>query len=83
MKYMISYDLKKPGQNYELLYDELKDVFKAKRVLESQWVFERNNTSAIKLREHFRKFIDTNDRLLVIAIGSSYWASWNIMVNDF
>jgi len=78
MKYMISYDLRKPGRNYETLYAELKR-FKAQRILESQWVFKRINTNSVGLRDHFKGFIDNNDRLLIVEINGTGWASWNIM----
>lgn len=54
MRYMISYDLRNPGRNYQTLYDELES-FKAKPVLESQWVFRRYNITAQGLRDYFRQ----------------------------
>ena len=77
MRYVISYDLLKPGQQYEKLWAELERL-KAKRVLESQWVMRLSNTSAAKLRNHFKKFVDENDRLLVVGIDDSDWAGWNL-----
>lgn len=77
MRYLISYDLLKPGQQYEKLWAEL-DRLKAKRVLESQWVMRLSNTSAAKLRNHFKKFIDENDRLLIVCIDNSDWAGWSL-----
>lgn len=79
MLYLISYDLIKPGKDYTALTDELKRLG-AKRVLLSQWVVRRSNTNAEGLRDHFRSFIDTNDRLLVSEMEGG-WASWNVMTD--
>lgn len=75
--YMVSYDLLTPGQNYEGLRNELQRLG-AKRILLSQWVM-RNDASASALRNHFRQFIDTNDRLFVNAMDLQDWAGWNIL----
>ena len=77
MRYVVSYDLLKPGQDYSPLWAELRRLG-GKRVLKSQWVMRRTNTSATGLRDHFRKFIDNNDRLLVVGIDDSDWSGWNL-----
>jgi hypothetical protein len=75
--FTISYDLNKPGQNYQPLYDELARIG-AKRVLLSDWIV-RTESTVITLRDHFRQFIDSNDRLLVVQVET--WASWKAMVD--
>ena len=75
---MISYDLLNPGRDYYTLYEELKS-FNAERVLESQWVFKRFNINAASLRDYFKQFIDSNDRLLITALDRYDWASWNLL----
>ena len=80
MLYSISYDLRAPGRDYKTLTDELARLG-AKRILQSHWVARRNNTTAEGLRDHFKRFIDSNDRLMVIEIGGTGWASWNIMAD--
>lgn len=77
MRYVISYDLLKPGQQYEAFWEELERL-KARRVLESQWAVRRFNTSAAKLRNHFKKFVDEIDRLLIVCADSDDWAGWNL-----
>ena len=64
MRYIISYDLVAPGRNYQPLWDELAHIG-AQRALQSQWAVRRGETTASGLRDHFQKFIDSNDRLLV------------------
>ena len=71
--YFLTYDLRK-DHDYQKLYDELKS-FNAVKVLESTWCFNRANTSASQLRDYFKKFIDTNDGLLVDQ--SEGWATQN------
>ena len=78
MRYVLSYDLISPGQNYQRLWDELAS-FGAKRVLQSQWVFSRVHTTAAGLRDPFRQFVDSNNRLLVTCLDSSDWAGWNLL----
>jgi len=73
--YFLSYDLRKQ-QDYQKLYDEL-NKFNAVRMLESQWCFKRVNTSAKGLREHFKKFIDSDDGLSVSEVTD--WATFNTL----
>lgn len=75
--YFISYDLIKT-KDYPKLYDEL-EKFKAKRVLESVWGFRYESGKSGDLRDHFAKFIDKDDRLLVIQ--SNGWSSRNLLFN--
>lgn len=78
-RYIVSYDLVTPGKDYATLWAELKSM-NAERVLQSQWVFERINTNAVGLRNHFKQFIDSNDRLLITCLDSDDWASFNTMI---
>lgn len=71
--YFISYDLRK-SRDYEKLYDELKS-FNAVRILESMWCFNRINTSAAKLRDYFKKFIDADDGIVISEVTD--WATYN------
>lgn len=77
--FLISYDLDKPGQNYEQLIIRLK-AHGAVRVLFSQWVLSTTWT-AEQLRNDLQSYLDSNDRLLVVEI-SGQWAYANIMAAD-
>lgn len=71
--YLVSYDLRQPGRNYQPLYERLK-AWKAVSVLESVWVI-RWDSSAVRIRDDLQKHIDTNDGLLVAALtGESAWS---------
>ena len=71
--YVLSYDLRKQ-RNYQSLWDELAK-FNAVRILESDWCFNRFNTTSEGLREHFKQFIDADDGLLVAEVNA--WAAYN------
>ncbi|EHH0850069.1 hypothetical protein [Vibrio vulnificus] len=71
--YFLTYDLRK-SKNYDALYKEL-DNFNAVRILDSTWCFKRINTNAEGLRNYFKKFIDSDDGLIVSEVNS--WASTN------
>ncbi len=76
--YVISYDLDKPGQNYERLIARLKE-HGAFRVQLSQWALGTTWTAA-QLRDDLMGYIDSNDRLLVVQVAG--WASFNLMAID-
>jgi len=78
-KYLISYDLDKPGQDYNRLIKELERLG-ASKILYSEWIF-RSSSSASEIRNHLKAFIDSNDMLLVVALtGEAAWTS--LMVTD-
>ena len=80
MRYIVSYDLLAPGRDYTTLTNELTKLG-AQRVLLSQWIVRRNNTNAEAIRDYLRRFIDSNDRILVTCLDSADWAGWNLMVD--
>ena len=73
--YYISYDLRRQ-RNYQQLYDELKK-FKAVKILESHWCFNRVNTSASGLLDYFKKFVDSDDGLSISEVTD--WATYNAL----
>jgi hypothetical protein len=78
-KYLISYDLDKPGQDYSKLISELERLGGIK-ILYSEWIM-KSQASAAQLRDHLRAFIDSNDMLLVVGLtGEAAWTS--LMVSD-
>jgi len=72
--YFLEYDLRKQ-RNYKPLYDELAR-FKAVRILESLWCFNRYETSSAGLRDHFKDFIDNDDGLIVSEVTD--WAGRSV-----
>lgn len=69
--YYLSYDLVKE-KDYEKLYEEL-ELIGAKRVLESVWCFRYAKGKSSDLIDRFKKFIDSDDRLLIVESAGSAW----------
>jgi hypothetical protein len=64
--YLITYDLKAPGRNYQPVHDYLKRFLNCKK-LESVWLIETTlSTSAI--RDELTKLVDANDVIFVIRL---------------
>ncbi len=80
--YVVSYDLNKPGKNYDDLWNALKKL-NGQRVLLSQWGVRARGPSS-GLRDYLWQFMDANDRLLVMDRDSGDWAAMNLMarLND-
>lgn len=73
--YSISYDLRKPGRNYDDLYDAIKGCsVDWWHCLESTWMIV-TDMSAARVRDALRAEIDTNDKLLVVTLQKG--AAWH------
>lgn len=71
--YLVSYDLHKPGRDYEALYDALKAYGTWARINESFWAIVTEQ-SAVQVRDNLTKHLDANDSLFVVKSGSE--AAW-------
>ena len=85
--FLISYDLKKPGRNYDDLYKKIKSFGKWYHCLESVWIIKTSSTLQ-KVSDELVNQIDDNDRLLVVEIKNNYsgWMPrkfWNWMRDLF
>jgi len=69
--YCVSYDLNKPGQNYEGLYKELKNSPSWWHYLDSTWLIHTSET-ADQLSARLLNHIDQSDRLLAIKVVRAY-----------
>ena len=76
MRFVISYDLNRPGQNYTTLWEALAQLG-AQRILQSQWIVRRN-TSAQELNNFLWQYMDQNDRLLVTCLDDGNWWQRNL-----
>ena len=75
--YLITYDLLKPGQDYKSIHEAIRRLDPSVwHGLESVWVL-RSSSSAAQVRSNLTQFIDSNDRLLIIAT-SPEWAAKNL-----
>ncbi|MEX2450431.1 MAG: hypothetical protein WD407_06205 [Rhodospirillales bacterium] len=61
--FVISYDLIK-RKDYQTLWDEL-DRLNGQKALNSFYLINLNSTAA-QVRDHFKDFIDDDDRLIVV-----------------
>ena len=75
--FIVSYDLCQPGRNYEELYVALKSFYNWGKLTESTWAIVSQLT-AVEIRDLLMRYIDTNDRLIVVKGGQS--AAWNKML---
>lgn len=73
--FVITTDLRKPGQDYDKFYAEM-DRVGAKRVLLSVFVADLNQTAA-QVRDALKSYVDGNDRIGVFKLND--WATWNGM----
>ncbi len=71
--YIISYDLLKPGRNYDALYEAIRSYSRWARVNESVWAVV-TNSNAVQIRDHLLQYLDQNDRVFVIKSGVE--AAW-------
>ncbi len=71
MRYLISYDLMAPGKDYSELWTALRQI-NAVRVLDSQWVTNRANTTPLGIANYCLKHMDSNDRILVAEMPDNY-----------
>lgn len=81
MIYAINYDLKRPGQSYQALYDAIKSCGNWWHYLGSTWLVERNGTAA-DIWNILAPHVDSNDRVLIIRVRPDFegWLSqdaWN------
>lgn len=73
--YLITYDLHKPSQNYEGLYEAIKALANGWwHHVDSTWLVN-SNLSAGEIRDSIMGKLDSNDELLVISVGSNWGSS--------
>lgn len=77
--YLVSYDLGIPetSEDYKKVINYIKSFPSWAKPLYSVWLV-RSNISAAQIRNDLSKLIDSNDRILVIRVTNTEWASWNI-----
>ncbi len=81
--YIVTYDLMKPGQNYDSLIAAIKKLPSCS-VLLSAWLI-RSSSSAREIYDYLRQYMDSGDFVLVAELvpGNSYgWLkqeAWNFL----
>lgn len=76
--FLITYDLRKPGQSYSELYEVIKNVGEWQHPLESTWTVRVNSnyTSAQDIYKILRPKIDDNDSLFIVEITKQDRQGW-------
>lgn len=74
--FLITYDLKKPGQSYSELYEAIKEIGDWQHPLESTWLVKVDYTSAENIYERLRPQIDDNDLLFIVDITEKDRQGW-------
>lgn len=75
--YLVSYDLNKPGKNYDKLIEAIKGYGTWWHHLDSTWIIKTNNT-AVEIRDYLWKHMDSSDELLVVRLsGEGAWQGFN------
>jgi len=64
--YLITYDLRKPGRDYQRLYD-LLGQWRAVRLAESVWLAQLT-ANALEVAGIMHGYVDPNDRLAVVEL---------------
>lgn len=65
MVFIVSYDLNRPGQNYEGLLEEIRRSPGWLHPMQSTWLIYTNE-SAQQLSDRLLKYIDGSDRLILM-----------------
>lgn len=69
---MISYDLNKPGQDYEELIAAIKDYGTWAKLLKSAWlIYTTSNSQGIY--NNLSKYLDKNDTIFINLVTSDYF----------
>lgn len=81
---LISYDLIDPGQDYQELYDYLKDYDGWCHPLESLWMI-KTDKDHLQVRNEVKNLIDRNNKILVIdATGNEMaWSNLSKEASDW
>lgn len=71
--YIVTYDLRAPGRNYEAVYNKLKSYDNWAKITESTWAIVTDER-AVQIRDGLAALIDKNDRIFVVKSGVE--AAW-------
>jgi hypothetical protein len=69
---LVSYDLRKPGRNYEPLYEALKK-YRYCHALESAWFIDTSESPSV-VRDKLCKLVDSGDQIYVNRLHNHWGA---------
>lgn len=79
--YIVTYDLRKPGRNYEDLYTYLKSLDNWCHLADSTWVVV-SSKSAEQIRDGIAAVVDAGDRYAVIKGATPGVGAWHGMADE-
>ena len=77
--YIISYNLNKPGRNYEELYKLIKSYYDWAHITESTWIVY-TSTTAVEIRDKLKIIVDSNDSIFIARVGTP--TAWTDLGNN-
>ena len=81
-RYIVSYDLHGPGQDYEALAERIKTYPRWAKLMQSTWCVVTTQTSE-QVRDYLRPALDGNDKLLVGVLGTSAWYGFSAELTEW
>lgn len=72
---LITYDLNKPGQNYDKLYEKIKELGTWWHYLDSTWIVVSTLTPS-QAFDRLKPTLDESDRVLVLNITGDTYSGW-------
>lgn len=76
MKYLITYDLNKPGQDYPKLFDMIKSFGTWCHALQNTW-FISSSYDSEQMRDALIEVVDSSDKIFVTKLSD--WSSYNMI----
>ena len=76
---IIEYDLKKPGRNYDAVYEIIKSYPVWAHITKSTW-FVKTSDTCVQIRDKITKEIDSNDTVFVATLTGE--AAWKNVICD-
>ena len=70
--YIVSYDLRKQGQNYECIIKKLEAYKSHWHMQQSVWIVVTDQTH-VQVRDHLKSCLDQNDNLFVGKLSAAAW----------
>ena len=78
-KVLITYDLHRPGQDYQLLFEAINSLGPARKILQSTWIV-KTSMSATNVKNCLSGYIDLGDKLFVTQFV--FWSGIRLSQTD-
>ncbi|QEH46984.1 hypothetical protein [Aggregatibacter actinomycetemcomitans] len=79
---LVTYDLNKSGQNYDVLIEKIKTLGAWAKVQQSVW-YIHTSYSADEVLDHLTRVIDFNDAIFVANMSNASWRGLSAEVQKF